>query len=409
MKKIITTCISLIFFSQLITSLSYSEEKKKKEDIKVVSEVKKDAKKEETKADKPEKEKYKNPISGFVEIVNYTPIEEELGESEFMLQGVSLAIDVEKDGLGLSADYRFSDIYSDTLGLTHYLEKAEFYYRFNENTKIKIGKIYSPFGLQGDNTWFLSLLYFQGLTLDADWGLGFDMVFPAGKTFDLGIHINYQPMSDGLNGTYYAGLEADSTEGRWGDVGIFSQIRERDTIAGKIDGTYKLNKKDKVNVGVSAQRGRLSSPNVYDFNYMDIAFHLDVNISLIRLLGQYTMVDNNTAGDDNGIGKRKGSNIMAGLSVDVPMKPMKILKGLNIHLNYSQYQRDYSQTTTDPFTGTTTTTTNETTTNLIIGGITLTHNDMFTTTLEYVYGLNDTDISDDYFANHLVLVLSASF
>jgi len=395
MRKYFILLIVCIFaFTSII---SYSENTATTDTTDTAKEtVNKDANAKDENADK-EKEEAKLPISGFVELVNVNPLKKSIGESEFFFQGVGLAIDAENDLCGVSADYRLSDVYKSSLGISHYLERAEVFFKFKDIAKLKIGKLYSPFGLLGDNTWYFSLLYYQGLTYDADWGAGLDIVVPVSPALELGLYLNYQLMSDGLNGTYYAGLTADSTEGEWGD-GV--QLKERDSGTAKIDAKYKLNDTDYINVGVSGMYGRLKKENIGKFNYLDIAGHLDVNISMVRLLGEAVMFNNNVNKDDNIMGQRKGLTFMGGFTVTPPIsKPELLISGFDFHANYSQLIRDYN------FGGTK----NDTKTNLIIIGIGIKHNDILKTTIEYAYGLNDMDVSDNYFANHIIAVFSASF
>lgn len=255
-----------------------------------------------------------------------------------------------------------------------WLEEGYVYFDLGlgSDSKIKIGSVYNPFGMDGDNSWYYQYHYYAGMSIDADYGMVGDFNFAFGKMLDLRVALGLYLQDDDQNGSRNAGQTDISIEG---DANGFE---ERTKFVGRIAPTFKFGKHS-VALGLSAMFGDIKANDGKSKQY---AYEADLDANLVfgklgvRAFGEIIIADRNTR-FLHGTNKKYTLWLTGGsVSYDVGGK---VLSSIDLHANYGFINRRGSQgTTTDS--------------DLMIIGSAIGFGNL-TMTLEYVFGKNDVDIA----------------
>ncbi|MDH4127350.1 MAG: hypothetical protein OEV44_01255 [Spirochaetota bacterium] len=358
MKKKLIMLISISIFL-VIQTLAFTEEKAKNEEL--------------------------LKITGFVDFISSVRMgnaKTELGKGAMNLYLFSLNFDGSHDIFGYHATVNLTGTgankNADTKNFKDYkhpmwLEEGYVFVKLpiGSDSKLKIGSIYNPFGLQGDNSWYLSYHYYAGLTLDADYGVVFDSNFAAGKSVNVNFAIGYYMNDDRQNGTRNGGL----------DIGIENDpnTEERDKVVARLVGTMKFSKLS-LGLGASAMLGKIENtgnPAGSDTRQQvfegDLDFKGDFGKVELRLFGEFITAQRNKDAVVS-IGNKNYNLWLGGASFKFNTGS-KYFKSIDLHGNYSQVKRHGPAGIKSDL--------------LIVGSAINVYNP-FTVTIEYVKGKNDT-------------------
>jgi len=187
--------------------------------------------------------------------------------------------------------------------------------------KLKIGSVYTPFGLLWDHTYYGSILYYKGYMCDADYGLVLGDSKALTDNIDLNYSLGYFFREDDLNGaTLLASGPEHLTHG------------ERNTFAARLNPEFKLGEDSSLSLGVSALTGEIESSE----SDRQLAFAGDCvyKVGPLTLTSEYVFYDQNYNDKDSTI---RGDMFMVEANLDIYKNPeAKFLKNIAIRYNYSQ-------------------------------------------------------------------------
>jgi len=349
-------------------------------------------------SDKPAKSEPKLAISGFVDMIGtlrFGGAKTELGKSNFNLYLFGLNFDGEYEnygfhantvltGAGMSPGSTSSKNFAD-YDRHYWLEEGYFYAKIPfGDTKLKIGSIYTTFGLQGDNSWYYGGHYYAGLSVDADYGIVLDSTFEVNPMLSINAAVGYYLVSDQQNGSRNGGFGVDPEA----KISGVSYTEERDTFVGRLAGTLKLNIVT-VGLGGSIMAGTVSpatnstASDSKQFNVegdLTLSFNLFDKEDFFAMFGEYISAQRNKKNMDfNGDGTVENWNFNAFVvgatlnflqGVESPW-----LDSMNLHVNYSNIKMHGNTTIAGP--------------ELWIVGAGIAFTEAFSTTIEYVKGKND--------------------
>lgn len=242
------------------------------------------------------------------------------------------------------------------------------------DSKIKVGSVYNPFGLDGDNSWYFQLHYYAGMSVDADYGIVSDFNFALSKSIDFRLALGYYLQDDNQNGSRNAGYTDVSIEG---DTNNFE---ERDKFVGRIAPTFNFGKHS-VGIGASVMFGNVKVVNEQG-STRQYAYEADLDANLnfgkiaFRAFGEIIIADRNTR-MSHGVNKKYTLWLAGGtLSYELGSK---WLKSIDVHGNYGVLNRRNQSSGVG----------NTYDSNLFIIGSAIGWSDNFTTTIEYVVGKVD--------------------
>ena len=130
-----------------------------------------------------------------------------------------------------------------------WLEEGYFYFNPRLGT-IKAGKVYTPFGIIWDNTFYSSAVYYKGYMGDPDYGLTFEKSETVNKNTELKCTAGYFVRDDGLNGETAIGTGYE-----------FLNKGERSTFVGRLNPRIKISEKSSLELGFSVLTGRVKGVN----------------------------------------------------------------------------------------------------------------------------------------------------
>ncbi len=360
---------------------------------------------QEIKKDDPQKvEKYKSEplkISGFVDVIGVVrsgQAKRQLGHSYMNLYLATINLDgavKSKDSdfaLGYHVDLRFSaaGLYGNGKSRKNYaaydsplfLEEGYIYASlpFGKlvESKLKVGSVYVPFGLQGDNSWYFTLAYYAGLTSNADYGLVSDSTIKISKSFGLQIALGYFLNDDRQSGARNGGFSDVTIDG---DISNGNRaVEEQSKFVGRLVGMLSFGPIG-VNIGGSIMMGKIEnlaggSTNEDTKQQLfegDIDFNAKFGKFGVRLLGEIISADRNK---DNvsllsGNNNKKFTLWLAGLTLSYEVG--SAIKSVSIYGNYSQLSRSN----------------NSYTSNLLVIGGSIQVIDPLTINIEYINGKYD--------------------
>ncbi|MFP4521835.1 MAG: hypothetical protein ACLFQK_06785 [Fibrobacterota bacterium] len=215
--------------------------------------------------------------------------------TKFTFDTWRLNVDGEKDGIGLSFEYRFYPTFA-----THFIHHGYLSYNFGENTQMQLGATQVPFGITpyASHSWWFQIPYYVGLEDDYDMGVKFDLK----PMENLEMQIAYFRQSE-PEGPYYGGLSTfgNSGPGRYSyditpDAGNGKSIKEMDQ--GNIRAAYKVN--ENIEIGASGQVGAIYN-SVLEGTQLSYAGagHVVAKFGSFDFKGEYIRY-NYKAKDDNG-------------------------------------------------------------------------------------------------------------
>jgi hypothetical protein len=245
-----------------------------------------------------------------------------------------------------------------------WLEEAYFY--FNPAFgKIKLGKIYTSFGIGWDHTFYGSIVYYKGFMADPDYGMSFERTETINK--DKGIDLKWKAAyfvrEDDLNG------QTNISEG-------FEYLNrgERNTFVLRLNPGIQINDKSSLRLGLSALTGQVKTQETgrQAAVEMDAAYTFEP----LTLTGEYVFYDRAYSGKDDTL---RGDCYLVEAYLDVYKKPeSKFLKKIALNYNYSRDNPDHGTTTGQ----------------IHLAAVIFTFMDKFNTRIEYVDWTKDGATSD---------------
>jgi len=301
-------------------------------------------------------------ISGFVDLIatlRFGDAKTELGKSQMNLYLFGLIFDGEVGKFGFHAQINLTGAghspgTSTTKNFTDYdhplwLEEGYIYVNLYKGksleSKLKLGSVYNPFGLQGDNSWYYAGHYYLGLSLDADYGAVLDSTYKVNDKMSFNFALAYYLVSDHHNGGRNGGFGLDP-EGKIGGV-VYTE--ERDTFVGRLAGTFGAGPAT-ITPGASIMAGTIRTAiNTTSPDSSQLNLELDLTVSLkllgkenfIQIFGEYISAQRNKKNRDfNGDGTPENWNYNAfvgGLTINF-LQDLKSawLSSMNFHANYSR-------------------------------------------------------------------------
>lgn len=118
---------------------------------------------------------------------------------------------------------------------------------------LKAGQVFNQFGLFWDGVFFGSAAYFDGLKLDADYGLSWEKSTAVGDGLTIDSYLQFFFHEDQANGSF-AGADAESLAG----------YTERNTAVARLAPTWTLDDGAQITLGVSAMAGEIESDIALD-------------------------------------------------------------------------------------------------------------------------------------------------
>lgn len=340
---------------------------------------------QEASADKPAEKKDEGlKISGFIDVITTLRLSSEckteLGKSQMNLYLLGLNLDGKHDfvgyhatvhitgtgyGTGSTTTKNFSDMHTPV-----WLDEAYVYSDIPlGESKLKVGSVRVPFGLQGDNSWYYSYHYYAGLSVDSDYGSVLDINKKLTDKVKLNVALAYFLVDDRINGSRNAGLTDLTIESD-------NNIEERDTFVGRLALSLDF-KPVEVTIGGSVLMGTISNTAGPDSSQMVFEGDLDLKFTTgnigIRAFGEFISANRNK---DNvaSIGSKEFNLWLAGLSLSYDIKGL--IKSIDIHGNYAQVDRAAGVKS-----------------DLLIVGPGIAVSDTLTVNIEYVMGKNDTSLA----------------
>ncbi|MCX5697909.1 MAG: hypothetical protein NTU54_08110 [Candidatus Omnitrophica bacterium] len=126
-----------------------------------------------------------------------------------------------------------------------WLDEGYFYYKPAFGT-LKAGKVYNPFGLLWDHTFYGSMPFYKGYMSDADYGLTFQRQETLKENLKLEWTGGYFIRDDGLNGETVRGVGFE-----------FKTKGERSTFELRLNPRLKINEKSSFELGLSGLFGKV--------------------------------------------------------------------------------------------------------------------------------------------------------
>jgi hypothetical protein len=211
-----------------------------------------------------------------------------------------------------------------------WLEEGYGYYN-SDFGKIKLGKVYTPFGIIWDHTFYGSIIYYKGFMLDADYGLTFERTENVSKKrgIDLKWIAGYFVREDDLNGQTLIGEGYE-----------YLNRGERNTFALRLNPKIKINDKSSLQLGLSGLTGEVKAPGVK----RQAAVELDAvyTRSPLTLTGEYVFYDRAYPGKDDTL---KGDCFLLEANMDIYKNDKsKILEKISLNYNYSRDNPDDGNT-----------------------------------------------------------------
>jgi hypothetical protein len=207
-----------------------------------------------------------------------------------------------------------------------WLDEGYFYFK-PEIGKIKLGKIYTPFGITWDHTFYGSILFYKGFMLDPDFGLTFERTETINKDKDLYLkwQAGYFFREDDLNGQTALGEGFE-----------YTCRGERNTFALRLNPCIKINDKSSLELGISGLTGEIKAQEAD----RQSAVEIDAVYTLgpLTLTGEYVFYDRAYPSKDDTL---KGDCFLIEGHLDVYKKPeSKFLKNIALNYNYSRDNPD---------------------------------------------------------------------
>lgn len=205
-----------------------------------------------------------------------------------------------------------------------WLEEGYLYFN-SDFGKIKLGKIYTPFGIIWDHTFYGSIIYYKGFMLDADYGLTFERSENINKNIDLKWTTGYFVREDDLNGQTLIGEGYE-----------YLTRGERNTFALRLNPNIKINDKSSLKLGLSVLTGEVKAQEVD----RQSAVEMDAVYTLgpLTLTGEYVFYDRAYPSKDDTL---KGDCFLIEGNLNIYNNPKsKFLKGISLNYNYSRDNPD---------------------------------------------------------------------
>lgn len=178
---------------------------------------------------------YYQPVANAVDI---TP-----DDNNIELTLASLEFEGRLDDFGLVLNPRFRDSEAREFFTSNvWIEQA---YAFFEREYItaKLGKIYSKLSPIWDDCFYGSLLYFEGVKLDSNYGVSLEGGFETEKGFGLSYYGQYFLLDGGTNGS----LRDRDT------VWVAGDVHRHHTTLLRVEPSYRFNKRTSLRLGAAAQ------------------------------------------------------------------------------------------------------------------------------------------------------------
>jgi hypothetical protein len=192
----------------------------------------------------------------------------------------SLDFEGRLDDFGLILNPRFRDSEARQFFTSNvWIEEA---YAFYEQKYItaKVGKVYRQFSRLSDNTFYGNIPYFDGLKLDANYGLSLEGTFETKQGFGLGYFGQYFLLDGGTNGS----LRDRDT------VWVEDDVHRHHTAVLRLEPSFRFNKLASIRLGLAAEhtyvdftaRTGLNPQNVFR-----VAADLSLAYGPVRAFGEY--------------------------------------------------------------------------------------------------------------------------
>jgi len=224
-------------------------------------------------------------------------------------------------------------------------------------------------------------MYYAGYLLDSDFLAALNWSSELGP-INASLDIAFLVKEDNRNGSFNLGL-IDDIEKLGEEVNTFFFRAKVDGEAGPL--TFALGGGIRF-AGYVIDNNLIGMGLINDEKYHSLAWDADLTLEFspmellsVSVIGQVVGFNNNFKDLTEVSADFSGMLYMVGPSINFDLASMEIpfLAGANIHYNYSGLSRDYAEGDTY----------------LHAIGLGITHNDYFSTTLEYVYG---KDAGDDF-------------